>query len=183
MICHAIQRGEKDAEKRLFEIVYHELRRMAHGHLRKELPGQTLQTTALVHEAYLKLFQGEDATWENRRHFFGAAAQAMRRILVDRARKRRADKRGGGAVRVPLEDDVPTPERSADLLALDEALERMSKVLPRHTRVVSYRYFLGLTVKETAQLLDVSPRTVDSDWEMAKSWLKREMAGMPTSPP
>jgi RNA polymerase sigma factor (TIGR02999 family) len=182
-ICHAVQEGQPGAEQKLFDLVYSELRRMAHYRLLREGHSGTLQTTALVHEAYLRLFQGSEVNWENRRHFFGAAANAMRRILIDRARRRKAEKRGGDQVTITLGDNVPDAEPSLDLIALDEALNRLSRELPRHAEVVCYRFFLGLTVKETAELLDVSPRTVNSHWELARSWLRREINGPSAGPP
>lgn len=174
-LFQAIQRGEAGAEKRLYELVYGALRKIAHGRLRSEPPEGTLQTTALVHEAYLKLSKGEEIEWENRRHFFGAAARAMRQILVDRARRRNAHVHGGDAERVPLEDDVPDAERPAVVLALDEALEKLARERPRHAEVVHCRYYLGLTVGETGDLLRVSPSTVEADWRFARSWLRREI--------
>jgi RNA polymerase sigma factor (TIGR02999 family) len=183
LICEAIKQGQSGAEQKLFDMVYHELRRMAHGHLQREAAGITLQTTSLVHEAYLRLFEGETASWENRRHFFGAAVMAMRRILVDRARRKKAEKHGGKLVRVPLEDNTPGNARSVDLIALDEALHDLAVELPRHAEVVGYRYFLGMTVKETAELLEVSERTIDSDWKLAKSWLKRRISDTGTGSP
>jgi RNA polymerase sigma factor (TIGR02999 family) len=140
-----------------------------------EAPGNTLQTTGLVNEAYLRLCRGEDANWENRRHFFGAAAIAMRRILIDRARRQKARKHGGDLEQVTLGDDLAGPERPCELIALDAALKRLAKDRPRAAEVVSYRFFLGLTVKQTAELLDVAPKTVDNDWALAKAWLRREI--------
>jgi RNA polymerase sigma factor (TIGR02999 family) len=178
-ILDAVGRGDEEALQRLFSVVYDELRRMAHGKMIRESADQTLQTTALVNEAYLRLCGGKKVSWENRRHFFGAAANAMRQILVDQARKRAAGIRGGGAIRVTLADDPSHPEPSLDILALEEALNRMARERPRHAEVVLHRYFLGLTVKETAEVLGVSPRTVNTDWNFAKSWLKREMTAEP----
>jgi RNA polymerase sigma factor (TIGR02999 family) len=177
VILDEVKQRREGAEERLFEVVYDELRRMAHGQMSREEARGTLQTTALVHEAYMRLVKDDQAEWENRRHFFGAAARAMRQILVDRARKRRALRHGGDKKHVPLESDVADAERSVDLIALDEALDRLAAERPRHAQVVLYRYFLGLTVKETADLLDVAPRTVDTDWAVAKAWLKREITG------
>jgi len=178
-IFEAIQGGDENAESRLFAVVYDELRRMAHGRMIRESPDHTLQTTALVHEAYLKLCGDGNVAWDNRRHFFGAAANAMRQILVDRARRRDAEVHGGKMNRVPLADDLPSSEKSLDILALDEALTLLAVERPRHAEVVLHRFFLGLTVKKTAELLGVAPRTVDTDWQFAKSWLRREMTRRP----
>ena len=188
-IFEAIRGGDRNAEERLFNLVYDELRRMAHRQMRKEEPGHTLQTTALVHEAYLRLCKDHRAQWENRRHFFGAAARAMRQILVDKARERVAQKREGRRRKVTLDQNMAAEETPVDLIALDEALDRLAERHPRPAETVKYRYFLGLTVKETAQLLDVAPRTVDSDWRLAKAWLRRETSGTartqssPSKPP
>jgi RNA polymerase sigma factor (TIGR02999 family) len=182
-IFAAIQGGDENAESRLFAVVYEELRRMAHGKMIRESPDHTLQTTALVHEAYLKLCGDGNVAWDNRRHFFGAAANAMRQILVDRARRRDAEIHGGRMKRVPLADDLPSSEKSLDILALDEALTGLAAERPRHADVVLHRFFLGLTVKETADLLGVASRTVDTDWQFAKSWLRREMTRRPDDPP
>lgn len=170
-----ISNGSRGATERLFEVVYGELRRMAHGRMVRERPGQTLQTTALVNEAYLKLCGNERARFENRRHFFGAAARAMRQILVDKAKEKQAQKREGSRKRVTLEHDVAAAEAPLDLIALDEALDRLARENERAAEVVKHRYFLGLTVNETAEVLTVSPRTVDSDWQLAKAWLRREI--------
>lgn len=157
--------------------VYEELRQLARREMRRELEPQTLQTTALVHEAYLRMFGDQTPDWSNRAHFFGAAARAMRQILVDRARARRAVKRGDGAQRVPFEqlelarfDD--DPER---LLSLDRALTRLESIDERKARIVMLRFFSGLTIAETARVLDVSATTVKDDWQFARSWLQREM--------
>lgn len=153
--------------------VYDTLRRMAHNQLRNEKPGMTLQTTDLVHEAYLRLCKPGDASWENRRHFFGAAARAMRQILVDRARRLKAAVHGGGLRRATLDEGVPTPAADVDLVVLDDLLIKLADAYPRSAEVVNHRYFLGLSVDETATLLGVSPRTVDADWTLAKAWLRR----------
>lgn len=175
-VLKAVRRGEPDAESELFERVYQELHQMAHGRLLRERRDPTmLQTTALVNEAYLRLVRNEPADWENRSHFFGAAVQAMRRILVDYARRRDAEIRGGGTPPVTLKDDVESDGPSYDILALNESLDRLTKIRRRAATVVGYRFFLGLTVKEIARLLDVSPRTVDSDWQFAGAWLRREI--------
>jgi RNA polymerase sigma factor (TIGR02999 family) len=175
-IFQEISNGAQGATERLFDVVYDELRRMAHGRMLRERPGQTLQTTALVNEAFLRLCSDDQARWENRRHFFGAAARAMRQILVDKAREKRAQKREGGRRRVTLDHDIAAEEAPVDLIALDEALDRLAAENERAADVVKHRYFLGLTVNETAEVLAVSPRTVDSDWQLAKAWLRREIS-------
>ena len=185
LIFLAIRKGEPGAERRLFELAYAELRRMARAEMFGEAPGNTLGTTGLANEAYLRLCRGENANWENRRHFFGAAAIAMRRILIDRARSKQAAIHGGGLNRVTLGDEVADLERPFDLVALDSALDRLAENRQRAAQVVSFRFFLGMTVKETAELLDVAPKTVDNDWALAKAWLRREIDPQndpPTSP-
>ncbi|MDX1500843.1 MAG: ECF-type sigma factor [Thermoanaerobaculia bacterium] len=175
-ILEAVTAGQKRATDELLPLVYAELRRMAQARLRREGPGQTLQPTALVHEVYLRFFRGANPRWENRRHFFSAAAEAMRRILIERARKRARLKRGGELRRVELDSSTgatePAPE---ELLALDQALGRLESLDARMAEVVKLRYFGGLTVKETARALDVAPRTVNQDWTGARAWLRREM--------
>jgi RNA polymerase sigma factor (TIGR02999 family) len=169
--------GDADALDRLLPLVYAELRRVAHRYMRDERPNHPLQTTALVHEAYLRLIDVTRVDWQSRNHFFAVSAQMMRRILVEAARRRQADKRGGDASHVALDEAfVPAPERAADLLALDEALERLATLAPRKARVVELRYFAGLSVEETAGVLEVSAETVMRDWRMAKLWLQRDLA-------
>ena len=169
-------RGDQDALNKLMPLVYDELRRLASRHLRHERPGHTLQTTALVHEAYLKLVGQKNANWQNRVQFFAASAQVMRHILVDHARGRRASKRGGGYCRLSLDEAaLPPEEKDADLLTLNEALESLAAMDPRQGRVVELRVFGGLTVEETAEALGVSPRTVKEEWRMAKAWLHRQI--------
>jgi RNA polymerase sigma factor (TIGR02999 family) len=171
-------RGDREALDELIPIVYEELRRQAARQLRHERPGHTLQTTALVHEAYLRLVDQKGARWQNRAHFFAIAAQMMRRILVDHVRKTSAAKRGGSALRLPLDEVfVMTDERPIDLIAIDEALVRLSALDPQQGRVVELRFFGGLSVEETAEVLDISPRTVKRDWRVAKAWLHREIGG------
>jgi RNA polymerase sigma factor (TIGR02999 family) len=176
-ILTAIERGDAQATDELLPLVYEELRRLAHRQMAAEPPGQTLQPTALVHEAYLRLVGQEDLHWESRAHFFAAAAQAMRRILVERARRRGALRRGAGKARVSLQhveatwDDVP-PER---ILALDAALRRLDHLDHRKAQLVMLRFFTGLTIEETARSLGVSPATVTREWQFAKVWLYREM--------
>jgi len=168
--------SRKEALRRLAPIVYDELRQLAAAHLRKEHPGHTLQPTALVNEAYLRLVGAAQPPWRNRGAFFGAAAQAMHRILIDHARKRMREKRGGGAVPVSLSRAGPTswdePER---LLALDEALRRLVGVDARSAEVVKLRYFGGLSIVQTAEALGVSERTVKREWSFARAWLRREL--------
>jgi len=167
--------GGKPALERLFALVYGELRGMAESRLRRERPGHTLQPTALVNEVYLRL-DPDKAAWENRRHFFGAASQAMRRILVDHARRRLADKRGGGLVRVTLADlEVASPEGDLDLLALDTALDRLERDEPRLASVVTMRVFAGMSIEESAEALDLSPATIKRDWLYARAWLAEQM--------
>jgi RNA polymerase sigma factor (TIGR02999 family) len=169
--------GDREALDQLLPVVYTELHKQAARYLRKERVGHTLQPTALVHEAYLRLIGQTEVDWQNRAHFFGIAAQLMRRILVDHARDRHAEKRGGpGAVRVTLDELVVATEGSGvDLLALDEALTRLSAMDGRQARVVELRFFSGLNVEETAEVMDISPSTVKLDWRMAKAWLRQEM--------
>jgi RNA polymerase sigma factor (TIGR02999 family) len=166
----------------LLPLVYGELRRLAAAKLAREAPGQTLQPTALVHEAYLRLAHlapgdSPGANYANRSQFLAAAATAMRRILIDRARARKAEKRGGGHGRADIDPDhVATPERSDDLLALDEALTRLAAKDPRKARLVELRYFAGLTLDEAAAALGISPATADRDWAFARAWLHRELS-------
>lgn len=168
--------GDQGAFERLVPLVYRELHRLAHARMRGQPRGLTLQTTALVHEAYVRLIDEQHMPWQNRAHFFGVCAQAMRCILVDAARARGADKRGGRVVRVPFDEArVRSPQPDADVLALEEALTALSKSEPRKGRVVELRYFGGLTVDETAEVLGVSPETVMRDWTMAKLWLLRAL--------
>ncbi len=170
--------GSQDALDRLMPLVYAELRQMAKRYMSRQAPGHTLQTTALIHEAFLKLVDQSEKHFQNRAHFFGVAAQAMRHILVDYARSRRYAKRGGGAAPVPLDEAaVVSGERAAELVALDDALEALAKVDPRKSRVVEMRYFGGLSVEETAEVLKVSVDTVMRDWRLAKTWLLRELSG------
>lgn len=163
--------GDAQALDQLVRTIYTELRRLSAGIMRKEAPGHTLQPTALVNEAFIRLIQG-DTKWENRAHFFGAAARAMRRILVEHARARAATKRGGEACRVTFDDlAVASEDRRADILALEEALSALEKENPRLGKVVELRYFAGFSIDETARLLDVSPATIKRDWLYARAWL------------
>ena len=168
--------GDREALERLYPLVEAELHRLARRYMRRERPDHTLQTTALVNEAYLKLIDQREVRWQNRAHFFGIAAQVMRRILIDHARKHAYAKRGGGAVHIPLDEAaVLTQERAAELVALDEALTALAALDERKGRVVELRYFGGLSVEEAAEVLGVSPDTVTRDWRRAKAFLRREM--------
>jgi RNA polymerase sigma factor (TIGR02999 family) len=169
--------GDKQAQEKLFQIVYNELHRQAARYLRHEQPGLSLQTTDLIHEAYLRLINQQHVEWQNRLHFFAIAAKVMRRILVDHVRGRQANKRGGRDIRLPLEDAlVVLPGQDLDFLALDEALSRLSEIDAQQSQIVELRFFSGLSVEETAKVLDVSERTVKRDWNVAKAWLRRELS-------
>lgn len=172
-ILAAARQGDAAAARLLLPLVYDELRRLAAARLAHEAPGQTLQPTALVHEAYLRLVGDEDAArWHDRGHFFAAAAEAMRRILIEAARRKRGPQAGGRLVRRELDvDQTAAPDRSEDLLALDEALERLSAIEPRAAEVVKLRYFAGLTLEQAAMALGISARTADADWAYARAWL------------
>jgi RNA polymerase sigma factor (TIGR02999 family) len=168
--------GEAGASRRLFELVYDELRRLAGSLMRRERGGHTLQPTALVHEAFLRLVGAPNIAWQDRAHFMGIAARAMRQILVDHARRHAAEKRGGGLQRVTLTDaEAVVPGDEIEVLDLHEALERFAALDPRAARVVELRVFGGLSVPEAAHVLEVSPRTVDGDWAVARMWLTREL--------
>ena len=169
-------KGDQEALNQLMPLVYDELHRLASRHLRNERPGHTLQTTALVHEAYLKLVDQKNMTWQNRVQFFAASAQVMRHILVDHARSRRALKRGGENLRLSLDEaKVSSEEKNADLLSLNESLNSLAAIDPQQSRVVELRVFGGLTVEETAEALRISPRTVKREWSMAKAWLHKQI--------
>jgi RNA polymerase sigma factor (TIGR02999 family) len=161
----------------LTPLVYSELRRLARRHLSRERSDHTLQSTALVHEAYLRLVDQRNVQWQNRAHFFGVAAQLIRRILIDHARARQAGKRGAGACLLSLDEalDAPSGGRPLDVVALDDALEQLTKIDPRQSRIVELRFFAGLTVQETAEVLNVSTPTVNREWNAAKAWLFREL--------
>ena len=170
--------GRPDAAERLLTVVYAELRRLARDYMAGERPGHTLQPTALVHEAFLRLVDQRNVTWQNRAHFFGVAAQMMRRILVDHARARLTEKRGGHIPRVPLDDALTISLDGGSnrlLVALDDALTTLKGVDPAQSRLVELRYFAGLTLEETAGTLGVSTATVKREWTMAKAWLRHEM--------
>ena len=168
--------GDRAALDQLLPVVYQELRRMAGNYLRQENPGHTLQPTALVHEAWLRLINQARVNWRNRAQFFGVAAQMMRRILVDHAKAKHREKRGGDAVKLSLDDVINlSRERAAELLALDDALDELTRVDERKSRVIELRYFGGFSVEETAQILGVSPETVMRDWKLAKAWLYQQI--------
>jgi RNA polymerase sigma factor (TIGR02999 family) len=168
--------GNQHALEALVPLIYKELRNLAHNFLYRERPGHTLQTTALVHEAYLKLIDQNDVRWQNRAHFFAIAAQAMRRILIDSARKHAAAKRGGPQAELSLDEiaDIAL-EPDINLLKLDEALNELAEIDPRQSRIVELRYFGGLTIEETAEVMSVSPATVKREWMMARAFLHQEI--------
>jgi RNA polymerase sigma-70 factor, ECF subfamily len=169
--------GDQVARDELMSVVYQELRRLAHHYMKRESPGHTLQTSGLVNEAFLRLVDQRDVQWQNRAHFFGIAAQMMRRILVDYARSRRYAKRGGGVPHLSLDEAlIVSDERTAEVVALDETLQRLAEIDPRKSRIVELRFFGGLSIEETAEVLAVSPGTVMRDWTLAKAWLRREMS-------
>jgi len=169
--------GNQAAFNQLLPLVYDELHRLAAAYMGREREGHTLQTTALVNEAYLRLVDQTSARWENRVHFFAVAAKVMRQILIDHARTSTRAKRGGGEARLSLDEvAVVSKERAADLLALDEGLNKLAQMDQRKSEVVELRFFGGLTIEETAEVLRVTPKTVTRDWQMARAWLYREMA-------
>jgi RNA polymerase sigma factor (TIGR02999 family) len=171
--------GQEQALDRLLPQIHDELRKLAASYLRRERPDHTLQPTALVNEAFLKLVDQRAAKWQNRAHFFGIAAQAMRRILVDHARAHAASKRGGAMRRVPLDDAMLGRPVDVDLLDLDEALTRLAAMDPQQSRIVELRFFGGLTMEETAEVMHISPATIGREWRMAKAWLSAELGRTP----
>ena len=173
MLLNAWSDGKQDALDELMPLVYQELRKLARSYLRAERPEHTLQPTALVNEAYLRLVDQRSVRWQNRRHFFGIAAQLMRRILVDHARKRQSEKRGGGEALIPFEEAKGVPVKARDLVALDDALKDFATIDPRSAKIVELRQFGGLSIDETADVLEISPATVKRDWTLAKAWLRR----------
>jgi RNA polymerase sigma factor (TIGR02999 family) len=174
----AWRNGDQDARDELMPLVYQELHRLAHQYMSRERPGHTLQTSALVNEAFLRLADQRDVQWQNRAHFIGIAGQMMRRILVDYARNRGYAKRGGSALQVSLDEElIVSEERSAEVVALDDALQSLARLDERKSRLVELRFFGGLSIEETAEVLGVSPGTVMRDWTLAKAWLRREMSG------
>jgi RNA polymerase sigma factor (TIGR02999 family) len=184
-VLSAIEAGDPHAAEQLLPLVYDELRRLAAQKLAHEAPGQTLDATALVHEAYLRLVAkpegesgGTDPHWDSRGHFFAAAAEAMRRILVERARRKQRLRHGGELQKHPFEENelaIASPVDAIDLLALNEALDRLESAFPRRAQLVKLRYFAGFTLPEVAQMLGISQSTAEADWTYAKAWLKREM--------
>ena len=175
-LLHAWRQGDEAAFNELVPIVHHELRRLARRYMFGERAGHTLQTTALVNEAYLRLVNSRRVNWQNRAHFFAISAQLMRRILVDSARAQRSRKRGAGVSKITLDEALIRPrEKGHDLVALDDALKLLAEIDPRKSQVVELRFFGGLSVEETAEVLKVSPDTVLRDWRLAKAWLKREI--------
>jgi len=178
VLLTALRGGDRAVLDRLLPAVYDELRELAHRQLRREREGHTLSTTALVHEAYLKLADAQRLTWHDRAHFFGVCAQAMRRVLVNYALMKGARKRGGGAPHVPIDDILHAAEtRPDDLLVVNDALEKLEQLSARQTRVVECRVFGGMGVGETAEALSISPATVKRDWSLARAWLTRELEG------
>src|SRR5215470_16448920 len=173
----AWNRGDLSARDELAPLIYNELRRIAGGYLRRERPDHTLQPTALVNEAYLRLIDQSRVNWQNRAHFFGAAARLMRQVLINHAEARRAAKRGGEAKRVSLSDvDQFSVGQDVDLLALNEALRNLERIDPRQGRIVELRYFSGLTIDEIAEVMDLAPVTVKREWVAARAWLRRELS-------
>lgn len=175
----AVSDGRKDALNQLVPLVYNDLRRVAAAQMRREAPGHSLQPTALVHEAYVRLVDQRHVKWRNRAHFLGVAASLMRRILVDHARARLADKRGGGLERVTLVGDEAAPDspRRVDVLALHQSLKRMAAFNPRQERIVELRYFGGLTIEEAAEVVGISEATLVREWTIAKAWLRADLSG------
>ena len=170
--------GDKSALDNLMPLVHDELHRLARQHMRREQPGHLLQTSALVNEAYLRLVDASQVDWQNRAHFFGIAARLMRRILVDDARRRHRDKRGGCAIPVPLDEAADLPqEQAANLVSLDDALKALAAIDPRQSEIIELRFFGGMSIEETAEVLKVSPGTVARDWTFARAWLRKEMGG------
>lgn len=177
-ILSQIKQGDSSAAEQLLPLLYDELRQLATAKLANEKPGQTLQATALVHEAYLRLLGGEnEPQWNSRGHFFGAAAEAMRRILIESARRKKSLQAGGEFDRISIhESEFAADGQSDDLLALDEALQKLETQSPRKAQVVKLRYFAGLTIQQTAEALDIAPSTAIADWSYAKGWLKLELS-------
>jgi RNA polymerase sigma-70 factor, ECF subfamily len=171
-----LKEGDPGAEARLISAVYGELRRLAAHYMRRERPDHTLQATALVHEAFLRLTEQRDVSWQGKAHFFGVAAQLMRRILIDHARSRLRVKRGAGGQKISLDEGLLLTEaRSAELLAVNDSLDRLAKLDPRQARIVELRFFGGLSVEETAEVVGVSPKTVKRDWNVARAWLYEDL--------
>lgn len=177
-LLDAVSGGDRQAADKLMSLLYDEFRRLAADYLNREKPQHTLQPTALVHEAFLRLVNQQHVTWQGRSHFFAIGAQAMRRILVDHARRKKREKHGGGLQRIELEESMTiSKSRDEDLLAIDDALQELAKVDPRQAKIVELRFFGGLTVAEVAEVLGVSKRTVEYEWTMVRAWLRRELSG------
>jgi len=177
LLLNELEGGNRGVTDRLLGLVYSELKNIARGQLHRERKDHTLNTTALVHEAYLNLVGQDRVKWKNRSHFLGVAAQAMRRILLNYARDRKALKRGGGDPHVSIDDaeQVMSEQRADELIALDDSLERLNAIDPRKAKIVECRYFAGLSIEETADIIEISPATVKRDWAMARAWLFRDM--------
>jgi RNA polymerase sigma factor (TIGR02999 family) len=174
--------GNQAALEALMPLVYGELRRLASAYLRRERPDHTLQSTALVHEAFLKLVNQREVEWRNRAHFYGIAAQMIRRILVDYARSHHAGKRGAGAVKLALDEALAVPEKKdLDLLGLNDVLEQLAQMDPRQNRIVELRFFAGLSIEETAEVMQLSPATIKREWNSARAWLFRELSRRPAN--
>ena len=178
LLAH-VQNGDREAEKQLMEAVYEELHRLAAGYMRRERPDHTLQASALVNEAYVRLIGNGPVSWESRAHFFVTAAQTMRRVLIDHARRHVAEKRGGAGVRIDLNENIAAVENteSGRMLDLDRALTRLAALDARQARVVELRFFAGLTVEQTAEVMAISEKTVKRDWAVARAWLEGEIRG------
>jgi RNA polymerase sigma-70 factor, ECF subfamily len=175
-LLQAWRRGDREALDRLVSLVHTELHRLAHRYIARERPGHTLQTSALVNEAYLRLIDASQVDWRDRAHFFAVAATIMRQVLIQYARLRQSQKRGGSPIRVEFSEDlVPSPERDADLIAVDDALNLLARTDPREAKVVEMRFFGGLSEAETAHVLGISNRTVRREWDHARAWLLREL--------
>ena len=175
ILLREVSSGTADAPERLLELVYADLRRLASAYMKNERGDHTLQATALVHEAYMRLVDWKNVTWQNRAHFFAVAAQVMRKILIDHARKKRAGKRGGQ--KIALDEAISYPdEKEFDILALEEALQNLEKLDKRQAKIVELRFFGGLSIEETAHVLDISDTTVKREWTFAKAWFQRELS-------
>jgi RNA polymerase sigma factor (TIGR02999 family) len=182
MLLAQLRAGDQDAANRLIPLIYSELRRMASAYLQRERPDHTLQPTALVNEAYLRLLGDQEIAWQNRAHFFALAANTMRKVLVDYARRRRAEKRGGANARKVEIDEglLSTPAKLDNFLAVDEALTHLARLDPQQSRLIELRFFAGLSLDEVAEVMGVSPITIGREWRSAKAWLRRELSGRPT---
>ena len=175
--------NDQEAARQLFPVLYDSFHDLAARYLASEKPGHTFSPTALVHEAYLKLIEQSRVNWRGKTHFFAVGAQIMRRVLVDHARQRQRMKRGGGRIRIELNEQVAlSPQRAADLLAVDEALEKLARVDPRQAAIVELRFFAGMSVAEVAEVLRVSKRTIESEWTAIRAWLRRELSQQKTAP-